>query len=148
MEHLRVGAGQLLSAGLASSSKAVYKNALSRFHSFRVSYNLGQTWPVSVSHLEAFISYLFNKGYAYSTAATYVAAIRFQHKLLGGSDCTSSFSIVKMLEGYRRSKPSHDTRMPITYDILLAIISQLRSVCSSHFESLLFKAAYTLAFFG
>ena len=118
------------------------------FDSFRVSYDLSRTWPAAVSHLEAFISYLFHNGYAYSTAATYVSAIRFQHKMLGVLDYSSSFLVVKMLEGYRRSKPSHDTRMPITYDILTDIILKLGSTCSSQFESILFKAAYTLAFFG
>lgn len=148
MEHLRAGARQLLSAGLASSTKAVYKKALEVFDSFRAQYDLCRTWPVSLSQLEAYISYLFHRGYAYSTTATYVSAIRFQHKLRGLPDSSSCFSVIKILEGYRRSKPSHDTRMPITYEILVEISLKLSSVCNSQFESILFKAAYTLAFFG
>ena len=57
-------------------------------------------------------------------------------------------SISKMLEGYRRSKFTKDTRLPITYEILVEICVQLQSICKSEYEVTLFKAAYTLAFFG
>ena len=53
-----------------------------------------------------------------------------------------------MLEGYRRSRSLQDFRLPITYDILIKICYELNSVCNSQYESVLFKAAYTLAFFG
>lgn len=135
-------------AGLASSTRAVYCNALNQFRIFRDSYKLGQSWPVPVEQVEAFIAYNFNNGYAYSTANTFVCAIRFNHKLLGLPDTASTFTIKKILEGYRRSKPTHDTRMPITYDILHSICIRLESVCTCNYECHLFRAAFTLAFFG
>ena len=95
-----------------------------------------------------FISFLFQKGYAYNTASTYISAIRFHHKILGLPDCSSEITISKILEGYRRSRSSVDSRFPITLDILIIICGQLEMICYSEHEILLFRAAYTLAFFG
>ena len=90
------------------------------------------------------------QGYAYSKVTCFLSAIRFNHKLQGLSepDPTSNFIIKKMLEGYRRSKPSQDTRLPVAFDILRRVCAGLESVCRSTFEHSLFLAAYTLAFFG
>ena len=126
----------------------MYKQALDLFGSFRKHYKLGQTWPAPLCHLETFIAYLFQNGYAYRTASTYISAVRFQHKLLGLSDKLSETIIAKTLEGYRRSKPSADTRLPITYELLHKLCLHLKHVCNSLYETQLFKAAFTLAFFG
>lgn len=137
-----------MTAGLSANTRAVYKQALDRFASFRDTYEFGQSWPAPFSHWETFISYLFHEGYAYRTASTYISAIRFQHKILGVTDGSSETVISKMLEGYRRSRSATDSRLPITYDLLCKICSKLDSICASAYEAGLFRAAFTLAFFG
>ena len=67
---------------------------------------------------------------------------------MGLSDDSSSISVVKILEGYRRSRSSQDSRLPITLDILHSISLHLDTVCVSSYETVLFHAAFTLAFFG
>ena len=64
---------------------------------------------------------MFHGDYAYSTAHTYISAIRFQHRIMGMSVDPNNITISKMLEGYCRSKFSQDTSQPITYDILVKI---------------------------
>ena len=91
---------------------------------------------------------MFHKGYAYGTASTYISAIRYQHRILNLKDYSSEFTVSKMLESYQRSRSLQDSRLPITYDIFIKICYELNSVCNSQYESILFKAAYTLAFFG
>ena len=59
-----------------------------------------------------------------------------------------NFRCQKLLEGYRRLNPSKDTRMPITLDILTKIWVILEKTCFSSYETTLFRAAYSLAFFG
>lgn len=61
-------------------------------------------------------------------------------------DVTGKFIVRKMLEGMRRLKPSKDTRLPITSELLGQLISVLDRICHSDFESALFKAAFALAF--
>ena len=61
-------------------------------------------------------------------------------------DTTKHFIVNKLLEGFRRSKPSQDQRLPITLDILDRIISILPIICKTAYESCLFSSASTLAF--
>ena len=56
--------------------------------------------------------------------------------------------VQKMLEGMKRLKTVKDARLPITIDLLKNIINALPAICSSHFETLLLRAAFCLAFFG
>ena len=44
--------------------------------------------------------------------------------------------------------PHKDTRLPITLQILVKILSKLAVTCSNEFEKKLFAAAYSLAYFG
>jgi hypothetical protein len=64
----------------------------------------------------------------------------------GSVDNTKQFIVRKMVEGLRRVKRKNDTRDPVTHDILEKIIQSLPLICRSKFESLLFAAAYSLAF--
>ena len=63
-------------------------------------------------------------------------------------DITQHFIVKRLLDGCRRRNNSHDTRRPITFDILRRIIPALQSVCSSQYEALLFCVALLLAFVG
>ena len=71
-----------------------------------------------------------------STANTFLCAFRFNHKLLGLPDTASTFTIKKMHEGYRRSKPTRDIRLPIVYEILYNIRIRLETVCTCRARSL------------
>ena len=148
MENIQLGAGQLLKASIAVNTQKAYRTALKTFNGFRKDYMLPESWPVPIAHLQSFISYLHQKGYASKTASTFLSAINFIHKINNLQDNSRCFSVLKMLEGYRRTKPSFDTRSPIMYDSLIEICKKLNDTCSSSYEAILFKAAYTCAFFG
>lgn len=68
--------------------------------------------------------------------------------MLGIADITQHFIIKKLLKGMSRLGKRIDTRLPITIPLLSNIIQILPSVCISRYESLLFSAAFSLAFFG
>lgn len=53
-----------------------------------------------------------------------------------------------MLTGFRRQNPTQDIRSPITYSMLSKILSVLPNLTKSLYESNLFGAAFSLAFFG
>lgn len=105
-------------------------------------------WPPSLEDITYFVSYLSLKGLASSTAKTYLAGVGYECKITGYEDVTNHFLIRKMLEGLSRSKSAKDTRAPITLDLLKKIIYTLPTICYSVYETHLFKAAFTLAFFG
>ena len=83
-----------------------------------------------------------------STITTYVMGVGHFHKVHGWPDPTKDFIISKLLEGARRDTTKHDSRVPISLPILFNIIESLPFVCTSHFESAMFKAAMLCAFFG
>ena len=148
LERLQSGAHQLVTASLSVNTRHAYATALANFSTFRSNYALPLQWPVPETHIHAYITYLFHNGYAPSTAAMHISAISFQHKINHNFDNTSTFAISKMLEGYKRLRANPDNRMPIMYNTLVAICKILGNICISEYETLLFRAAYRLAFFG
>lgn len=138
----------MISASLATSTWTSYNRAVIKFIKFRHDWELGSTWPVSTSVVAAFLAYLSTQGLAASTIFANLSAIAFVHKINGWLDPTDSFIIRKMREGTKRLNPSSDFRRPITFSILKLLIGALPSLCKSSYEVSLFRAAFSLAFFG
>ena len=95
-----------------------------------------------------FIAYLSLGKYAASTARLYIAGIGYHCKLEQVQDTTQNFVLKKMLTGFERTHKSKDTRLPVTPQLLKRIVEICPMICNSAFESLLFRAVFTLAFFG
>ena len=86
---------------------------------------------------------------AYSTVRLYITAIGFNCKSQAFDDVTKHYLISKTLEGLKRVKlPQVDVRLPISPQILVKVLSKLPVVCTNEYESKLFAAVYSLAFFG
>ena len=81
-------------------------------------------------------------------AKSYISAVGFKCKISGCSDVTQNFIVHKVLEGMQRLKNRADTRLPITPAILQRIVSILPGICFNMYENTLFKAAFTLAYWG
>lgn len=77
-----------------------------------------------------------------------MAGINYYHKLPGYSDITNIFIIQKLLEGCSRCRGVKDNRRPITKLVLLAVLEALPKVCYNVYETKLFNAIFTLAYFG
>lgn len=148
MGHLRQRATSLLNTSMAESTKGAYETALRRFNSFRCLYSLNIVWPSPLAHIVLFISYCFEMGYAPATISLYVTGISFQHRIHDWPDLSRSFVVRKLLEGCKRLKPSKDNRAPITFNMLVCICRHLPQTCYSAYETKLFTAVYSLAYFG
>lgn len=146
MEPLSAEVERLLNNSMAPQSWRTYDNAEKSFCNFRFQYNLPNIWPVPHYDLINFIAHLSVSGQSPSTVSTYVSAISYLHKIRGMSDPTKLFIIGKMIEGLKRKKSKTDARSPITLNLLHQLIPALSSVCSSQYESVMFKAAFSLAF--
>lgn len=77
-----------------------------------------------------------------------LAGLAFFFKLQGGVDFTKDFRVRQAVKGYRKSHKRKDSRRPVSFSNLQAIFEALGSLCSSVYEIALFKAAFSLAFFG
>jgi hypothetical protein len=150
MDHLINTAQNLYFNSLAASTHKTYASGVGKLAYFRLSYGLPQSWPIPLEHLLLFIAYCSNNGLAASSVATYISGIGHFHKIHGLSDTTTSFLVVKSLEGLRRIQggPAQDLRAPITLPLLESLIASLKHVCTNKYEQVLFSAAFSVAFFG
>lgn len=103
---------------------------------------------ISEQLILSFLEHLMDRGYSYSHIVKQLAGISFFTKLLGFPSCMSFFSVKQVLKGYRRSTVTHDSRLPISIDILKKLCASTKTVCFSDYESLLFRLAFCLCFFG
>lgn len=148
MERLRSRARTLLQSGLAPNTRNTYTTAVRVFEKFRSEHALAKLWPIPCQNLILFIAYCFDKGHSPTTINTYIAGLNYFHKIFSYYDISSVFIIKKLLDGYRRKRRSRDKRAPLTRSILTAICKLLPRVCYNTYEVTLFKALFTVAYFG
>ena len=139
---------KLLQASNSVNTWLTYDNGVSSFQNFRQSYGLNNVWPFPVTDLVSYIAFMFKHSYSPSTVKAYLSGISYYLKINGIIDITQSFIIQKMLKGMSRLDKRHDCRKPITLDILVRLLEALNTVCFSVYESKLFRAAFSIAFFA
>uniref|UniRef100_A0A096M5N6 Uncharacterized protein n=1 Tax=Poecilia formosa TaxID=48698 RepID=A0A096M5N6_POEFO len=146
-------AKRYLSAGLAPSMFKSYTFAWHKFAKF-CSFHRTPLFPVLVSMVVAFITHCFdNLNLSPSYIRSLVAGINFFSLLHQPSPTRSLFSnnpVIKLLlKGIHNTRPTTpDFRKPITFPILVDLLSTLsRSSYSPYFKSLL-SNTFLLAFYG
>ncbi|CAC5384689.1 unnamed protein product [Mytilus coruscus] len=125
-----------------------YLRARSVLASFQLLYTLEKVWPGPVEQLVQFIVYLSLKHLSPATVRLYISGMSFSHKARNLKDTTKNFVVSKMLEDLHRNHPQRDNRAPITLSLLRQIIDALPSICTSTYESLLFKSSFMMAYFS
>lgn len=91
---------------------------------------------------------LFKAGLSVSGVERRLAALAFLCKLLGWPDVTKMFVVRQALKVLRKGTARVDKRRRVSWNLLKAIIGRLEKVCSSSYEQVLFRAAFSLAFYG
>nr|XP_034320556.1 uncharacterized protein LOC117687691 [Crassostrea gigas]XP_034320557.1 uncharacterized protein LOC117687691 [Crassostrea gigas] len=117
----------LVRNSLSESTLSAYKSAYLTYKCFieqSFQYNASPL-PPCVHHLSAFIAHCYLKGFAASTTSTLISSLSFIFQLGNYTDITQHFTIRKILQGFRKSKPSSDSRLPITPTIMKKIIHDL-----------------------
>lgn len=137
-----------MAASIAPNSHKAYATGWKTFCQFRQQSH-GIVGPLaSAEEVRQFVAWLSLRGLAPSTIANYVSGVGYFYKLRGMSDPTKDFLVSKLLEGSRRGCGSVDNRVPISLPVLQQLIDSLPHICSSQFESTMFKAVFLGAFFG
>lgn len=148
VKDLSDSAKHLLHSALAPSTRKQYIRSWNLFFAFVPSKTI--SLPLAPNHLANFIAHLYEKGLQPSTICSHVSAISYVHKILNISDPTELFLIKKILKGCEKvtGTASSDTRLPITKNLLGKLMSSLPTVVSNHFQQLLLKAIFSVAFHG
>nr|XP_034335988.1 uncharacterized protein LOC117692391 isoform X1 [Crassostrea gigas] len=145
---LQLRSQEILSYALSNNTCKLYDTAVNAFHLFCQVYQSRPVLPPSQSDLVNFVSYLSLQKFSANAIKTYIAGISNHCKLHGFPDRTQDFLLKKVLLGLSRSNPHHDTRKPITLQILTTTVQTLPSICHSYYESTLFTTIFVTAFFG
>lgn len=101
-----------------------------------------------VSCLLFFIGRAFSDGVSPSAITRRMSALAFWFQLRSECDATKNFLVRKALRGFRRGRAVRDSRRPVSFDLLLRLGEEVAGVCATVFEAVLFKLAFSLAFFG
>ena len=143
---------ELFQASIALSSFKVYRRAWSLFNQASVhmglQFNGSIDLPLSADQIILFVGYLSNSGFASASITSYTSAIGYIHKLLNLPDPTGQFMVQKLLSACNKVNNSVDTRLPITISILQRLVQALDHTVSTPYLRQLFKAMYSIAFFG
>ncbi|XP_053392611.1 uncharacterized protein LOC123564884 [Mercenaria mercenaria] len=148
MARLRFRARQLLDTAVAHNSLLTYHTAVNSFERFRSNYTFPKLWPIPVSHVLLFLANCFERGLSPKTIATYLAGINYFHKLRGFTDFSRVFIVNKLLEGTHRNRHTRDERAPLRKHVLEKVCNVLSTFCNDNYETKLFSALFTLAYFG
>jgi len=95
-----------------------------------------------------FMTYCFEKAYSPTSIASYISGLSFFHKINGWYSIADVFVVRKLLQGCRRLRPVVDKRAPITVSMLRQICTIMPTITYTYYETVLFKALFTVAFFG
>ncbi|KAJ7395779.1 hypothetical protein BTVI_151636 [Pitangus sulphuratus] len=124
-----------------------YLEGLKKFLAFRKSMEMPAAWPIPVEQVRGFLAAESNN--SSSKALMYLAALSYLSKLTGNSDPLEDPVTRCMVTGLRRRAGIlRDKYLPITIEMLRSLLGALESVCITHYECLLFRALFTVAFFG
>lgn len=145
---MTASANLLVRNSLSESTLSAYKSAYLSYKCFVEQFfgHHASPLPPCVHHLSAFIAHCYLKGFDASTTSTLISSLSFIFQLGNYTDITQNFIIRKMLQGFRKSKPSSDSRLPITPTILKKIIHALEFTTTSAYTKSLLRAMFTLAF--
>jgi hypothetical protein len=136
---------ELYDNAYASNSHRVLQAAQAAYKRFADKFHLNNIHEVSVQSISLFISYMSIQGLAPNTILTYVSAITAQGH--PSSSISSHFLIQRLLKAIRKSvKP--DLRLPMTEQLLQALIAALPKVTNNNYEATLFSALFSFAFYG
>ncbi|XP_063192196.1 uncharacterized protein LOC134516187 [Chroicocephalus ridibundus] len=124
-----------------------YLEGLKKFLVFRKSMGMPAAWPIPEEQVRGFLA--MESLNSSSKTLVYVSALSYLSKLTGNPDpLVDPITHCMMIGLKRRAGILRDKYLPITIEVLRSLLGALESVCVTHYECLLFRALFTVAFFG
>ncbi|KAK4818511.1 hypothetical protein QYF61_014324 [Mycteria americana] len=127
----------------------VYHEGLKNFLAFREGMALSAVWPLPVDHVRKFLVVMESQDLPPTKIIKYVEGLSFISRMVDHPDPLQDPVICHMISRLKcRTGPSNDKYSPVTIEVLRSLLGTLESVCSSPYECVLFRAMFTVAFFG
>lgn len=140
-------AGELIRRSLADSTWSAYTASWSSWSHFCAIMGV-PPFSSTISLATCYVSHLIQQGISAASLKKHLSGISFFLKLGGASPLTYFPLIRQMVKGVERLHVSCDRRRPITLELLSALLDVLWLVCTSYGEALVFRLAFSLAFFA
>ncbi len=94
-----------------------------------------------------FRAHLIHKGLASRTITTYMTGVHSRLQL-DGVDLSENQYLMKQMHRVARKRDVERVRCPISHNLLIQILKRVNLVVKTEFEAAMFKALFSLAFFG
>ncbi|XP_069809649.1 uncharacterized protein [Dendropsophus ebraccatus] len=95
-----------------------------------------------------FVGDAFGAGASAAGIAKKLSGLSFWFRMIGVQDVTKDFLVRQAMAGYRKARVARDFRRPVSFSILGDLVRVLETLCTDGYEWVLFRAAFSLAFFG
>lgn len=136
----------LFAASLAPSTRRQYARDMRQFRQVCLLVKARSWFPATLPLVASFVAHMFTRGYSASSIQAALSAVSFYHKMLGEADPTGDFLIKKLVLGTKRHKPTADSRVPVTRDILKQLVNAAPAVSHDDYTARLLTAMFTLAY--
>lgn len=146
MAKLRRRAVELTKEALAPATHKAYNRGLQQYKNFCICHSINFKIPIVVTHLLCFLTFLFDNGYAPPAIISINSALSYFHKSKGTFDSTQVFAVKQLLKGFKKKRPSTDSRKPISFTTLKKLCNSLPNMIMESYSTHLLKAMFLLAF--
>ncbi|XP_064568242.1 uncharacterized protein LOC135447256 isoform X1 [Zonotrichia leucophrys gambelii] len=127
----------------------IYHEGLKNFLGFRESMSLSAVWPIPVEQIREFLVAMESQDQPPMKIITYVEGLSFISRMVNHPNPLSDPRLCHMMSRLkRRTSHPNDEYSPVTIEVLRSLLGTLESVCSCPYECLLYRAIFTVAFFG
>ncbi|XP_053797311.1 uncharacterized protein LOC128787294 isoform X2 [Vidua chalybeata] len=127
----------------------VYHEGLKNFLSFREGMALSAVWPIPIEQIRDFLVTMESQDLPPTKIIMYMEGLSFISRMVDHPDPLPDPLVCYMMSRVKqRISRSNDEYSPVTIEVLRSLLGTLESVCSSPYECMLFRAIFTVAFFG
>ncbi|XP_069484034.1 uncharacterized protein [Ambystoma mexicanum] len=138
--------GELAKKALAQKTAKMYNKCLTDFGRITKVTNIRD---IQECHVNDFMEWAFKQSKKKAWASSHLAAVSYYTRLAGAPDPTHGALTRYALKGWSKMEGvKTDTRRPLNFAKLKILLDTLPAVCNNAYETSLFRAAFTLNYFG
>ncbi|XP_066041044.1 uncharacterized protein [Chamaea fasciata] len=126
----------------------VYHEGLKNFLSFREDMALSTVWPIPTEQIRDFMVAMESQDLPPTKIIMYLEGLSFISRMVDHPDPLPDPLICFMMSRLKSRTRRSNENSPVTIEVLRSLLGTLESVCSSPYECILFRAIFTVAFFG
>lgn len=110
--------------------------------------SLSAVWPIPVEQVREFLDAMEFQGLPPTKIIMYMEGLSFISRMVDHPDPLPDPLFSAMMSRLKHRTRRSNEHSPVTIEVLRSLLGTLETVCSSPYECMLFRAIFTVAFFG